>query len=309
MANYITVDGGTTNTRISLICHKKTVATKKLSIGAGSRDVAAMKCAIKAAITALLAECRLRECDIERILASGMITSEYGLCNLSHITLPAGIKELHNAMYETVIEDISPIPFVFIRGVKTACVDLEQSDMMRGEETELMGILDGSEVDTTYVFPGSHSKLIRVDEHGRIIDIRTMLTGEMAAALSGHTILRDAVDLSISEIDEKHLLYGYEYCLARGINETLFKVRVLKNMLAANTRETYSFFIGAVLAGELQSIINSASQRIVISGQSQLSNAMYQILKKHCDKEIALPDPETVRSSTVLGAIKIYIGE
>ncbi len=307
MANYITVDSGTTNTRVSLICNKTILATKKTSIGVGKRDITALKNAIKTAISELLSENCLREKDIERILASGMITSEYGLCNLPHITVPAGIEDLHNAMYETVIEDISKIPFVLIRGVKTESTDLDGADMMRGEETELMGILNNTEAETTYVLPGSHSKLICVDERGRIIGIRTMLTGEMVAALSEHTILRDAVNLSTSKLDEEYLLNGYEYCLAHGINETLFKVRVLKNVLSADEAEIYSFFVGAVLTGELQNIIKSNSKGIVISGQSSLSNAMYAILKKHCDKDITLVDPETVNNSTVLGALKIFL--
>lgn len=81
----------------------------------------------------------LCETDIECILASGMITSEFGLCNLEHIKTPAGICELHNSMYKTYINEISELPFVFIRGVKTDAEVYENFDMMRGEETKLMG--------------------------------------------------------------------------------------------------------------------------------------------------------------------------
>ena len=64
----------------------------------------------------------------------------YGLVNLPHITVPAGIDELHNSMEKVVLSEISNIPFCFIRGVKTECSNLEDADMMRGEETEVMGI-------------------------------------------------------------------------------------------------------------------------------------------------------------------------
>ena len=36
MANYISIDGGTTNTRISLVTDGKIIATKKYNIGAGA---------------------------------------------------------------------------------------------------------------------------------------------------------------------------------------------------------------------------------------------------------------------------------
>ncbi len=307
MANYITVDGGTTNTRVSLVCDRKIIDTKKMRVGAGNRDLNLLKNSIKEAISSLLCEHGCTEKDILRILASGMITSEYGLCNLKHVSAPAGIEELHASMHEVVIPEISEIPFVFIRGVKTEG-DIESSDMMRGEETELIGILENEKVDTVYVLPGSHSKLIRVDALGRIVDIGTMLTGEMIAALSGHTILKDSVDLGVKDTDGEYLLRGYEYCSKRGINEALFKVRVLKNILAASTEQTYSFFIGVVLASEIQSIIESASERVVISGQAQIARALFLILKASCKKDIVLLDKEKTEYSTVLGAIRIYEG-
>ena len=72
-----------------------------------------------------------------------MITSEFGLYNLPHITVPAGIKELYDAMKEVTIPEISEIPFVFIPGVKVTGEGLHKTDMMRGEETELVGLCNG----------------------------------------------------------------------------------------------------------------------------------------------------------------------
>jgi len=73
---------------------------------------------IKMAINYLLKQNFMSEEDVICILASGMITSEFGLCNLEHIKAPAGISELHNTMHKTVLKEITDIPFAFIRGVK-----------------------------------------------------------------------------------------------------------------------------------------------------------------------------------------------
>ena len=51
MANYITIDGGTTNTRVSLICNDTILTTKKMSIGVGKKDIVALKNAIKTAMS------------------------------------------------------------------------------------------------------------------------------------------------------------------------------------------------------------------------------------------------------------------
>ena len=136
MKNYITIDGGTTNTRISLIKDGRVVETIKLSLGArsGIDNNDALKTAIADAIDTLLK--KSNGIEIEKILASGMITSEFGLYNLPHISAPSGIDELHNAMCEVRLDDISEIPFVFIPGIKVSDGELSHSDMMRGEEVE-----------------------------------------------------------------------------------------------------------------------------------------------------------------------------
>ena len=305
MANYITVDGGTTNTRASLVCHNTVLATKKMDIGVGKKDIAALKNAIKTAIAELLAENDLAEKEIECILASGMITSEYGLCNLPHLTAPAGAAELHHAMHKTTIADVSDIPFVFIRGVKKNGDDLDGTDMMRGEETELMGMLQGDRQGCLYVLPGSHSKHITVSDCGSIVDLRTMLTGELLAAVMGHTILRDAADLG-SDIDETALKSGFAYAQKRGINEALFKTRILKTLFNATKSQCYGFLLGCVLCDEVTSILQASEQTVILGGQKQLRTAMALLLKKYSDKTVVMLSDTQVAHSTALGAVRIY---
>ena len=133
MAIYLAVDGGTTNTRVTLVREGRVCDTQKLSVGARN-GADALKKALRQGIFEILARNALAEGDVSRILASGMITSEFGLYELPHLTLPTGIGELHNGKKETVLSDISPIPFVFLPGVKTAGADIATLDVMRGEK-------------------------------------------------------------------------------------------------------------------------------------------------------------------------------
>ena len=310
MIFYITVDGGTTNTRINLVKDRQIIDNVKLNIGARATidNPDLLKKELKVAIYELLQRNCLTEKDIIRVLASGMITSEFGLCNLPHIETPAGVYELHNHVHETIISEITNIPFVFISGVKTCSQDFENTDIMRGEETELMGICEACYGTAMYVLPGSHSKIIRIDTHGRICDFSTMLTGEMIASLSQSTILKDAVDLSVTNTDTEYLLKGHDYCCKVGINQALFKVRVLKNIFKKNKEEIYSFFIGIILCNEITQIIKSDAKTVVLGGKAQLKNAMAEILQSRIDKKIIVLDEETVNSSTTVGAIKIFEG-
>ncbi len=306
MANYITVDGGTTNTRISLVKDLEIKDTMKFSVGArsGIENRNLLRETLHNGIRELLSRNNTKESEICRILASGMITSEFGLCKLDHIVAPAGAKELNASMQEVVLEDISDIPFVFIRGIKMLGGDFAETDMMRGEETEFVGLSSGE--GGVYILPGSHSKVIFADESGRITSFHTMLTGEMMAALSQNTILKDAVDLSVSKISEEYLLKGYHYCKECGINKALFKVRILKNIFGKNADETYSFFVGTVLCGEIEEIIKMNTKRIVIGGKKQIKKAMYCILKNVSEAELVCIDDKDVDSCVSLGAIRIF---
>lgn len=308
MANYITIDGGTTNTRVHLIKSGIVTDTVKLSVGvkANIGGTQMYENEIKRAIEKILTDNNCIEADIEKILCSGMITSDLGLCTLPHLTLPCGIKEMSAAVEHRHLTEISDIPFVFIRGLKTCGAGFETADMMRGEETELMGLGEKMEEDCLYVLPGSHSKLIQTDKDGKITDFSTFLTGEMIEAISSHTILSGSIDLKNSVLDTDLLEKGYMLCESKGINAALFKVRTLKVLFNATDSAVYSFFMGAVLHGEIKSIIKSAAKKVVIGGKAALKVPMAHLLSKYCSKEIiVIPDGITDTASAT-GAVKIY---
>jgi 2-dehydro-3-deoxygalactonokinase len=305
MANYICIDGGTTNTRINLVENGRIIDTLQFNVGArlSIENENLLKKTVKKGIELILEKNGKREEDITKILASGMITSEFGLVNLPHIILPAGLVELNASMYETLLSDISKIPFVFIRGVKTVCEDLEHSDMMRGEETELIGIYKGEGV---YILPGSHSKIIKTDSNGKIVDFKTNLTGEMIASLSQNTILKNSVDFNNDKIDKEYLIKGFEYSQKLGINEALFKVRILGNLFNKSSVQVYSFYMGVLLSDEIASILKENPARIVIGGKKQIKKSMEILLKEFSDSDVILVSDLDVNYSSALGAIKIY---
>ncbi len=305
MPNYITIDGGTTNTRIKLVIENKCVDLRKLNIGAknGIDNRKALIQAIRQGIDEILKTNNIPESKIKIILASGMITSELGLINLPHISAPASIADLHNNLCETIIEEISSIPFAFVPGVKCNVDNFENCDMMRGEETEFIGIYRGEGV---YLLPGSHSKVIIADDEQRIVEFNTMLTGEMIAALSQNTILKNSIDLKDSELDNNFILKGYEFCKQNGVNSSLFKVRILDKIFTRSKSEVYSFFIGVVLCDEIEQILKKNPKRIVIGGQSKIKRATAAILKEVSLAKVEIIEDLEAEQATNNGIIKIY---
>ena len=306
MTRYITIDGGTTNTRLSLIEDRKPVKTVKYPVGAGTdtRDNGLLARTVGEGIKALLNACSLTERDITAVIASGMITSEYGLCLLPHLSLPAGRKELHEGMETVSLPHVTSLPISFIRGVRTLGEEPAQTDMMRGEETELVGLPFYE--NAVYVLPGTHSKIVEIDGEGRIVRFSTHMTGEMAAALSSHTILREAVSLETTDADREALLAGYTAAREHGLSAALFKVRVGKNLFGYNEKQTYGFFLGSILASEVQAILKTDRPRVVIGGKKALREALCFLLLAHGEKQILCASDEEVALCTALGAVRVY---
>lgn len=305
MAIYLTVDGGTTNTRVYLVRDNEITDSVKLTVGAKDGKAALIP-ALREAIFDVIARNGLCEGDVCRIIASGMITSENGLCNLPHITLPAGASDLACNMYHTEFPDISSIGWSFVRGVKSLGETLEECDIIRGEETELMGIIDGDAQDAIYVLPGSHSKHMCVDAQGKITRFATMMSGELFAAVINNTILKNSTDLEHATIVPEKLLAGFDYAKAHGINEALFKTRILGNVFAASREECYSFLLGVIICDEVCAIIGQTAKKIIIGGQSHMKNALGILLSARSDKDVTLLTDDTVNGAVARGAVKIY---
>lgn len=308
MKRYITIDGGTTNTRVYLVENCAIRDKRKITIGSGSASAKErLAPEIKRAIDELLHKNGLKEKDIHRILASGMITSELGLYTVAHSIAPIGIDGVRKDSREVMLPEISSIPFFFISGIKTVGDSPLDTNMMRGEETELFGIMDGGE--TIYILPGSHNKIIKVDTGGKVTDFMSTITGELIAALIKDTILSVSVDISSDEPSEEGVIDGYLYAEKHGINEALLKPRALKVAGEVDNAYIYGFLMGAVLSGEIAPMLKMQERRVIIGGRKEIKEPLAVLLRRFSDKEITVLDEAAVEASAVRGAIKVFEGK
>jgi 2-dehydro-3-deoxygalactonokinase len=120
----------------------------------------------------------------DHVLLSGMIGSRQGWKEAPYLACPAGAPEIAAALTEIPFDwgQVKLVPGLATED--TAGVP----EVMRGEETQIVGCLPAIGGSGLACLPGSHSKWAHV-EAGRIIGFTTHLTGEAFAALRGHTIL------------------------------------------------------------------------------------------------------------------------
>ncbi len=119
------------------------------------------------------------------ILAAGMITSREGWRETPYLELPAGAAELAGGLVFQTLGDGRRIAFVPGLCRRQA----GRADVMRGEETQLMGagIAEG-----LVVLPGTHSKWAWL-EGGRVAGFTTFPTGELFALVKSHSMIGRAL--------------------------------------------------------------------------------------------------------------------
>ncbi|MHA4809822.1 2-dehydro-3-deoxygalactonokinase [Flavitalea flava] len=189
------------------------------------------------------------------VVFSGMASSSVGILELPYQALPfqAGKDELITK--SLFIEETFPHPVLLISGLK------KEDDVMRGEETQLIGCLQagGWQGDGLYLFPGTHSKHILVKDD-TIIDFSTYMTGEFFQLLSEKSLLSGSVEKD----DEASLqsaanLAGFQQGVkdAAGANllHSAFQVRIQGLFQLLSKKENYFYLSGLLIGTELGAIL------------------------------------------------------
>ena len=120
-----------------------------------------------------------------QLIASGMIGSKQGWREAPYCPCPAGVADIASHVIRIPLTNGRPL--AIIPGVSTIDAASGVPDVMRGEETQIIGALPitGRHVA---LLPGSHSKWAWFED-GAIVSFASFMTGEVYAALAGHTIL------------------------------------------------------------------------------------------------------------------------
>jgi 2-dehydro-3-deoxygalactonokinase len=119
-----------------------------------------------------------------RVLMAGMIGSRQGWLEAPYLPCPVGPADLAAGLVAVPFEGAQVKVVPGVSGVDEAGV----AEVMRGEETQVAGAFAATGGTGTICLPGTHSKWVRTHS-GRLLGFTTHMTGEVFAALRGHTIL------------------------------------------------------------------------------------------------------------------------
>lgn len=125
------------------------------------------------------------------VLICGMAGARQGWREAPYLHTPTRLDALHEgAVHVDGGGEIGNADIRILPGIAQARVD--RPDVMRGEETQLLGMLEPGFTGLVCI-PGTHSKWIRI-EAGAIVEFATYMTGELFSVISQHSILAHAVD-------------------------------------------------------------------------------------------------------------------
>ncbi len=244
------------------------------------------------------------------ILVSGMASSSIGMRELPYASLPFSTDGTNAVVQELPAGKDFPHTVWMISGISS------HQDIMRGEETQLVGLaaLDNKiflNERSVCVFPGTHSKHVTV-ANGKVVDFKTYMTGELFRLMTHHSILKDA----IAENNKQGQLAGSEteaFCM--GVEESgnsdllhnFFSIRV-NHLFGRSTKCENLFHLSGLLIGsELRSLINEGRSRILLCSGSN----MYQFYKLGMEildlqKQAIFIGPELMDRAAMEGQLKIF---
>ncbi len=293
------VDWGTTRFRLWLLDSEGRV----LALSQGSEGLeAGRRLGFEAVLRNHLG--RLLAPETLPILICGMAGSHEGWLEAPYVDLPASLDKLAEGVVAVAGTDLEVriVPGLAKR-------DPAAPDVMRGEETQLIGVTVAGPVPLgetgrrRVCLPGTHSKWVMLEDR-RVEDFTSYLTGELFAVLSRHSILRHSLAAveaeAAAQVDawDPVFLEALSRALAapERVLAELFSIRaagLLDGLTAAAAAARLSgLLIGAEVAVALRDGEGSGAVTLVASGtmarlyEAALANAGVRVATVDADRAV-----------------------
>jgi 2-dehydro-3-deoxygalactonokinase len=195
------------------------------------------------------------------IIISGMASSSIGMMELPYRKLPFIFNAGNINTFKIEPDEMFSHPIILISGCRT------DTDIMRGEETILLGCDVGEDDDAVYILPGTHSKHIFMSK-GAVTTFNTYVTGELFDLLVQRSVLSNSV---IMGVDKPSFQKGVEDSLSNNILNRIFSVRVKHILNQSAPVSNYQYLSGLIIGTELKELRNAFTTIKLVSEDPLLS--------------------------------------
>ncbi|WP_226782906.1 2-dehydro-3-deoxygalactonokinase [Oceaniglobus trochenteri] len=180
-----------------------------------------------------------------RIICCGMVGARQGWIEAAYCAVPCPplSPDLTRAPTTDARLDVRIVP-----GLKQQ----KPADVMRGEETQIAGFIAlNPNFDGVLCQPGTHTKWVHISA-GEVVSFQTAMTGDLFAAISGHSVLRHSVSVDGWDDDAFDAALSDGLAKPESLAARLFALRaegLLHGLPNASARARLSgLLIGAELA-------------------------------------------------------------
>jgi len=255
---WIAADWGTTNLRVwAMSADGDVLATAQSDQGMGKLVPDAFEGALLELVQDWLSA-------PTTVIACGMVGARQGWVEAAYEAVPS--KPLGD-VFTQAHTDHPHLDVRIIPGMKQA----KPADVMRGEETQIAGFLARNKNwDGVICLPGTHTKWVHISAD-EVVSFQTVMTGDLFAAICGHTVLRHSVDAGW---DDAGFAQGLDDAISRPerLAARLFALRaegLLDGLPNAVARARLSgLLIGAELAATKPYWLG---QQVAVIGQGSLA--------------------------------------
>ncbi len=181
-AAYVAVDWGTSSFRLWLMdSDDRVLAERRSGDGMTTAATTGFAAVLNGHLAAISAPASLP------VIICGMAGARQGWVEAGYVDVPAPLAAVTSGAVRVTGQDrdVRILPGIAQR------TELAP-DVMRGEETQLLGSLDKALSDRLVCMPGTHSKWVRVSD-ATVTGFSSFMTGEVFDVLSKHSILKHAV--------------------------------------------------------------------------------------------------------------------
>ena len=178
------------------------------------------------------------------VIACGMVGAKQGWVEAPYAMTPCP------ALPSGLIEAPCRTPGLRVR-IIPGVAQSDPADVMRGEETQIAGFLRlNPGWNGTLCLPGTHVKWVQVSA-GEIVSFRTFMTGEIFAAIGGHTVLRHS--LGEEGLDEEAFAAALADGMATPANlgQRLFSIRAEALLHGLSSTAARGRLSGLLIGAEL----------------------------------------------------------
>jgi 2-dehydro-3-deoxygalactonokinase len=217
--------------------------------------------------------------DIKSIYLCGTVGSRLGLVQTPYVKAPADAASFFSNHYSAVIDNIN----IHITYGLCAPNFFDKSDIMRGEETQVFGVIDPEIAqEKLYLLPGSHCKWV-IAHKGQIIKFHSYATGEIFEAISLNTSLlaKDKTVPLVQEDDDGFLEALSDATLNPGFSKNLFRARIGEVLENKPPTWSLSYLSGILIHDEIYENLKllKSFNSVKLIGQRKLCLLYQAVLK------------------------------